>query len=239
MTDDMVYAMSEIVKLCKADDIFDTRGHLDGNGVMIATLEQYNNRRWIPNDGVISKLWLYLQVYLLRIWSKCDPDLRGNPPAPNRSPQFEKLLSCLLSKRSRMSAGHFGSMGADPGAYIVALVQEPTIKSRQGFAVFYQIKEIPDGAPHGVGHVQKVMWEMLEDVMTKDQNLPGIALCVSGNIEEFRNPDLRCATCQIMPTGKTRFDLCKGCKCIRYCSRKCQKAHWKSHKVMCLLCKKE
>lgn len=34
-----------------------------------------------------------------------------------------------------------------------------------------------------------------------------------------------------------RFRLCKGCRCISYCSRKCQKIDWLRHKKECDSCK--
>ena len=46
-----------------------------------------------------------------------------------------------------------------------------------------------------------------------------------------------CANCRIVePSDKTnRFARCQGCNIVWYCSRKCQKAHWKAqHKHQCV-----
>ena len=40
-----------------------------------------------------------------------------------------------------------------------------------------------------------------------------------------------CAGCGAQEEDQ-KFQLCNGCKLVRYCSRDCQKAHWKKeHKV--------
>ena len=40
-----------------------------------------------------------------------------------------------------------------------------------------------------------------------------------------------CKNCLKDGTG---FERCSKCKCVRYCSRECQRAHWKrSHKKVC------
>ena len=33
--------------------------------------------------------------------------------------------------------------------------------------------------------------------------------------------------------GLEKFKVCSGCKASRYCSEKCRKNSWKTHKVMC------
>lgn len=40
-----------------------------------------------------------------------------------------------------------------------------------------------------------------------------------------------CLNCGAPPTGKPL--VCASCRTVAYCSRGCQKAHWKAHKAAC------
>ena len=42
-----------------------------------------------------------------------------------------------------------------------------------------------------------------------------------------------CAACGVTPPPGGRLLACSGCKSVRYCDAKCQKAHWKAHKAAC------
>ena len=46
---------------------------------------------------------------------------------------------------------------------------------------------------------------------------------------------VKCSFCGKVerPDGKDRFDRCGKCKCTKYCSRDCQRAHWPHHKAAC------
>jgi len=46
------------------------------------------------------------------------------------------------------------------------------------------------------------------------------------------NDGVRCDTCL---TGDETLRKCNACKLVRYCSRECQKAHWKEHKDFCAI----
>lgn len=46
----------------------------------------------------------------------------------------------------------------------------------------------------------------------------------------FSNMFRVCASCQ---QGSSRMFRCSKCKCVVYCSSKCQKAHWPTHKTTC------
>ncbi|WEW54634.1 hypothetical protein PRK78_000054 [Emydomyces testavorans] len=47
------------------------------------------------------------------------------------------------------------------------------------------------------------------------------------------NVDKKCATCGFTPSLDQGLQRCGRCKRISYCSRDCQKADWRQHKVRC------
>ena len=47
-----------------------------------------------------------------------------------------------------------------------------------------------------------------------------------------------CANCHIPDVvlrtqGKPGLAQCKRCRCVQYCGRQCQKAHWPVHRLRC------
>merc|ERR1712167_264861 len=44
---------------------------------------------------------------------------------------------------------------------------------------------------------------------------------------------LACAACGLEETTARKLLKCKGCKLVLYCSKACQKTHWKAHKTAC------
>ncbi|KAJ7621586.1 hypothetical protein DFH06DRAFT_1341208 [Mycena polygramma] len=44
-----------------------------------------------------------------------------------------------------------------------------------------------------------------------------------------------CSNCSSVPPPNTTLKLCATCKLTRYCSKECQKTHWKIHKQSCRL----
>merc|ERR1739848_318675 len=45
--------------------------------------------------------------------------------------------------------------------------------------------------------------------------------------------DDKCDFCSKDPPPGSKFSRCSSCQSVRYCSRECQKKHWKTHKVDC------
>ncbi len=43
-----------------------------------------------------------------------------------------------------------------------------------------------------------------------------------------------CVKCQKIEQCGKPFARCSGCQLVRYCSRDCQKQHWKEHKALCM-----
>ena len=42
-----------------------------------------------------------------------------------------------------------------------------------------------------------------------------------------------CVNCGQIQGDKCKFKRCSGCETVKYCSKKCQQAHWKDHKSIC------
>ena len=51
--------------------------------------------------------------------------------------------------------------------------------------------------------------------------------------ESIYDPLARCKNCNKKESFKSEFRTCSKCKKVFYCSRECQKAHWKDHKNLC------
>lgn len=43
-----------------------------------------------------------------------------------------------------------------------------------------------------------------------------------------------CMSCRLMEETNSSFKICSGCNYVRYCSKQCQKDHWKQHKHDCI-----
>ena len=43
-----------------------------------------------------------------------------------------------------------------------------------------------------------------------------------------------CVKCQKIEQCGKPFARCSGCQLVRYCSKDCQKQHWKEHKALCM-----
>lgn len=60
-----------------------------------------------------------------------------------------------------------------------------------------------------------------------------IAAPVYGKAWEDRLPRLSERVCAYCDSKDKRVMRCKGCRIVCYCSEKCQRAHWKAHKIQC------
>ena len=70
-----------------------------------------------------------------------------------------------------------------------------------------------------------------------NKNRSGFIRHKNGNFEKFKMNNI-CAYCNAgygnnKPFPKNWKGLCKRCKQVQYCSRKCQRAHWSKHKKTC------
>lgn len=67
------------------------------------------------------------------------------------------------------------------------------------------------------------------------------AIDVAPDVEDALDADssrVRCSNplCDRVEADADRFDRCAKCKCTKYCSRDCQRAHWADHKKACKAC---
>ena len=55
---------------------------------------------------------------------------------------------------------------------------------------------------------------------------------VRANFEPLRNKYGPCANCGTKPPAGKKFSVCSACKATLYCTKSCQKEHWRIHKYV-------
>ena len=55
---------------------------------------------------------------------------------------------------------------------------------------------------------------------------------LTGEMSEMRVLN-SCAKCGAVETKRGTYKMCSACNSVHYCSKECQKAHWKGHKAVC------
>ena len=81
---------------------------------------------------------------------------------------------------------------------------------------WFPYRELPDIQIH-LNKLNKVYFKKWKSMMRKYSKL---------------NEDDKCEYCY---NKNWKLKYCKGCKNVRYCSRKCQKKHWIKHKTHCCI----
>ena len=61
---------------------------------------------------------------------------------------------------------------------------------------------------------------------------PGFTELRGQLVNPQKKKSLVCNNC-LTDTDPDKFKLCVSCKTVRYCSKECQKLHWREHKVLC------
>ena len=106
------------------------------------------------------------------------------------------------------------------------------------------LRGLPEAVLQQLDRVEsKWPWEVLRDMQLsaaaaqQKELLQDLLLVVEVLLEEVPLPvgcsNMACVNLEGMSETRAAGKWCSGCKVVRYCSRECQVAHWRSHKGLC------
>jgi hypothetical protein len=130
---------------------------------------------------------------------------------------------------------------------LLALLRDPSIQStsalQQGTAqVLRQLQ--PGSHPDRAAAIAALLSELAGEAQRQARGGSGAAAAAVGpssSTEAAQQAGAQkgavpaaCAACHALPPAGRKFQVCAGCRAVRYCSPACQKAAWRSgHKVAC------
>jgi MYND finger len=92
--------------------------------------------------------------------------------------------------------------------------------------------DLSDGNPNILGysaHPESFYWSH-----RAASNIRAKGMTVPADIPNYRCHDHACANCKVAPSASVVIQICGHCKAVGYCSKNCQKKHWRlGHKVDC------
>ena len=102
---------------------------------------------------------------------------------------------------------------------VIRADREPKVVDHDFVQARIEIAQYPEGDDHSVGAAQNSRAEYSK--WTKDQGFDSRAVCLyCKELEKTENPD-------------AKFQHCARCRKVCYCSKECQLAHWRDHKLVC------
>ena len=100
----------------------------------------------------------------------------------------------------------------------------------EGWCGYARMKQHPD-----VATAVESLQEAIDNYQVRDPK----CIDLPRELRDAIDPEAsrcKCAQCDKVETDDVRFDRCSRCKVAKYCSRECQKNHFKEHKHACKVC---
>jgi hypothetical protein len=80
--------------------------------------------------------------------------------------------------------------------------------------------------------LSKIVYRYVQRLYRPLGYVPGPCRDVTGDQAKRRRQSEKCAMC-LVKDANTKLKICNGCATARYCGKKCQRAHWCTHKLVC------
>jgi hypothetical protein len=166
----------------------------------------------------------------------------SGPSAATPAVQAElpQLLQLVLQRSRSQDILRYGSR-------LLALLQDRSSHSipalNQGAAEVLRQQLQPGGQPDRAAAIAALLAELTGEAQQQQAGGSGAATAPAGPgsggaaaqaDRQTTAVPAECAACNAVPPAGRKFQVCAGCRAVRYCSPACQKAAWRSgHKAAC------
>ncbi len=131
---------------------------------------------------------------------------------------------------------------------LLVLLRDPSIQSTPALnhGVARVLRQLhPGGYPGRAAAIAALLSELTGEAQQQEAGGSSAATAPAGlsgsggaaqqaGAQAGAAPPVECAACHALPPAGRKFQVCAGCRAVRYCSPACQQAGWRSgHKAAC------